>query len=301
VGKKILEYQKVFNNAIDKLKKNESVLAVMVFGSMVTGDLWEQSDIDLFVIHDDNNMNLKNIYTEINNIPIHIKLISKNKFLQPNEKNLKGGFIHRIIASSRLVFSKDMEITSKYDIGRYYPDIDRKKWNIVYLGNTLNSEELCKKYLETDGLYTAYVSAIKTIEEFSKLYVNYAGYMISKNVVSVAMSLNEKFKKVVDLLMFNNTDDKTMKDSIIKVLEYIDRYINQNIRNLTDILISYMKRKDCFLSSEEIKNDVIFKDYDICMEEVLDKLWRKNIIKRQKMDYKIKGKIVLFKENVYFI
>jgi hypothetical protein len=30
-------------------------------------------------------------------------------------------------------------------------------------------------------------------------------------------------------------------------------------------------------------------------------LWRKNIIKRQKMDYKIKGKIVLFKENVYFI
>ncbi len=46
----IIKYQTAFNNVIDRLKNNESVLAVMVFGSMVTGDLWEESDIDLFVV-----------------------------------------------------------------------------------------------------------------------------------------------------------------------------------------------------------------------------------------------------------
>ncbi len=46
----IIKYQTAFNNVVDRLKNNESVLAVMVFGSMVTGDLWEESDIDLFVV-----------------------------------------------------------------------------------------------------------------------------------------------------------------------------------------------------------------------------------------------------------
>lgn len=46
----IIKYQTAFNNVINRLRNNESVLAVMVFGSMVTGDLWEESDIDLFVV-----------------------------------------------------------------------------------------------------------------------------------------------------------------------------------------------------------------------------------------------------------
>jgi len=48
--KTILQYQKAFNSLMNNLKKNEKVLAVMVFGSLVTGDLWEESDIDLFVV-----------------------------------------------------------------------------------------------------------------------------------------------------------------------------------------------------------------------------------------------------------
>ncbi len=59
----IIKYQTAFNNVIDRLKNNESVLAVMVFGSMVTGDLWEESDIDLFVVINEDIKVEKNIYT----------------------------------------------------------------------------------------------------------------------------------------------------------------------------------------------------------------------------------------------
>ena len=129
----ILQYQKAFNSIIERLKSNSSVLAVMVFGSMVTGDLWDESDIDIFVILDKKSSEIENIYTEEKDIPVHIKLMSKNKFLQLHEEDLRGGFLHRIFASSRLVFSKDMEITARYDSGRYYPDLDRERWNMVYL------------------------------------------------------------------------------------------------------------------------------------------------------------------------
>lgn len=198
----IESYQKAFSTLVNDLKKNDSILAAMVFGSMLTGDLWEGSNIDLFVICKDKIENRGKIYTEENNIPVHIKLISKEKFLTLYQEEMAGGFIHRLFLSSRLVFSKDDEVTAKYDMGRYYPDIDRAKWNMVYLSDLLKSIEVSKKYLVNNGTYMAYSSAIKALEDFSKLYINSSGYMISKDVMTMATNLNDELRELADKLFF---------------------------------------------------------------------------------------------------
>lgn len=296
--KTILQYQKAFNSIVERLKSNQSVLAVMVFGSMVTGDLWDESDIDLFVILDKKNSEIENIYTEEKGIPVHIKLMGKSKFLQLHEEDLRGGFIHRIFASSRLVFSKDAEVTARYDNGRYYPDLDRERWNMVYLGKLLKNMGVCKKYLYNDGIHTAYTAAVKCVEEFAKLYINSSGYMISKDAMTMAMNLNDSFRKCVDELFFSKSNKE---ETINKTLSYLQKNIDDTIRNIINILIDYMREKDSFLSAEDIKNDKLFDSYDIDMEEVLNKLWGKNLIKRETRDYKTEDGKVIFKENVYFI
>lgn len=294
----ILQYQKAFNSIIDRLKMNESVLAVMVFGSMVSGDLWDESDIDLFVILDNKPVEIRNIYTAEKDIPVHIKIMSKSKFLQYYEEDLRGGFIHRMFSSSRLVFSKDMDITMRYDNGRYYPDMDRERWNMVYLGNVLKNIGVSRKYLYNDNIYTAYTSAVKSVEDFSRLYVNSSGYMISKDAMTMAMNLNDEFRKHVDTLFFNKDgSNKEIESCISYMLEYID----WSIRHNTEILLNYMREKDCFLSAEDIKKDKLFHNFDIDMEEVLNKLWEKNILKKETRDYRTDDGKTLFKENVYFL
>lgn len=294
----ILQYQKAFNSIIDRLKGNETVLAAMVFGSMVTGDLWDESDIDLFVILDKKINSIKNIYTEEKQVPVHIKLMSKSKFLQLYEEDLRGGFMLRMFASSRLVFSKDMDITQKYDSGRYYPDLDRERWNMVYLGKVLKNIDLCNKYLYNDGIYTAYGAAVKCVENYAKLYVNYSGYMISKDAIAMAMNLNDDFRNCVDGLFFNKNDTITAIESTLK---FIEDAVDETIRNTASILLNYMRGKDSFLSTEDIKNDKLFESYDIAIEDILNKLWERNMIKKDNRDYKTDDGKVLFKENVYFI
>lgn len=39
---------------------------------------------------------------------------------------------------------------------------------------------------------------MKLTEAFSKLYVNFSGYMISKDVINMATSLDDDFKNIVD-------------------------------------------------------------------------------------------------------
>jgi len=294
----ILQYQKAFNSIIDRLKTNESVLAVMVFGSMVTGDLWDESDIDLFVIVDKKMADIRNIYTEEKDVPVHIKLMSKNRFMMLYEEDLRGGFMHRIFASSRLVFSKDMEITTKFDGGRYYPDLDRERWNMVYLGKLLKNIGVCKKYLYNNGIYTAYTAAVKSVQEYSKLHVNSSGYMISKDAMTMAMNLNDDFRNYVDKLFYGKEDTvKTIEETIA----YLENSIDDCLRDAAGILIDFMKGKDCFLSAEDIIKDKIFANYQISMEDILNKLWEKNIIKKETRDYKTDDGKLLFKENVYFI
>lgn len=296
--KSIKQYQKAFNTIVDRLKGNDSVLAVMVFGSMVTGDLWDESDIDLFVIRNHKMNGMKNIYTEEKGVPVHIKIMGKSKFLALYEEDLRGGFIHRVFASSRLVFSKDSDITNKYDNGRFYPDMDRERWNMVYLGNLIKSMGLCRKYLQNEGIYTAYTAAVKSMEEYARLYINSSGYMISKDAMAMAMNLSCGFKTHVENLFFSMGGKKEV---IADALCFVQDAVDDSIRNYCGVLIDFMNERDSFLSAEDIENDKVFNSYSINMEEILNKLWEKNIIKKDTRDYKSDDGKVLFKENVYFI
>ena len=296
--KTILQYQKAFNSVLDRIKIDESVLSMLVFGSMVTGDLWEESDIDFFVIVKEDFGKIRDIYAEEEGIPIHIKLMGKEKFIQIYSDNVKGGYMHRIFSSSRLLFSKDIDITVRYDGGRFFPDVDRERWGMYFLGRLLKDIGVCKKYLSSNGIYTSYSTAIRCIEKYSRLFVNSSGYMISKDVMTIALNLNENFKICVDKLFFDNSNTA---ETIQETITFLEESINSSIKSNCALLLNYMREKDSFLSAEEIMEEDLFKEFDIDMEELLNKLWERDIIKKENRDFKIDKDKILFKQNVYYI
>ena len=296
--KTIMQYQKAFNSVIDRIKIDESVLSVMIFGSMVTGDLWEESDIDFFVIVNEDFGKIRDIYAEEEGIPVHVKLMGKETFIRIYSETLKGGYIHRIFSSSRLLFSKDMDITIRYDGGRFFPDIDRERWGMYFLGRLLKDIGVCKKYLSSNGIYTSYSTAIRCIEKYSRLFVNSSGYMISKDVMTIALNLNENFKICVDKLFFDNSNTA---ETIQETITFLEESINSSIKSNCALLLNYMREKDSFLSAEEIMGEDLFKEFDIDMEELLNKLWERDIIKKENRDFKIDEDKILFKQNVYYI
>lgn len=297
--KTLLQYQKVYNIVTKRLKENPKVLAVMVFGSMVSGDLWEQSDIDFFVIIDDDMDKIKDIYITENNIPVHIKLMNKEYFFYIHDSEKRGGFLHRILYGSKLVFSRDFSITSKFDNLIYYPDIDREKWNLVYVGNFIKTLDICKKYTVLQEQYTSYSSAIKCAEEFARLYVNSSGYMINNDVISMAVNMNDEYKEHLDRLFYEKGNEYEAMETLIKFME---QSVSSNIKNITRLLLKFMEEKKCFLSASEIKEDELFGGYDIKFEDILNKLFELKIIKKSKRDYKTEDGILVFsKENVYSV
>lgn len=247
MSKSILDYQKSFEKLINVLKVNKKVLAIFAFGSIVSGDLWEESDIDLFVVYKDVFDDVRDIYSEILDIPVHMKVLNKEKFLDLYESDGKKGIIRKLLVSSKIIFSRDDEIESVFNKAKYSLDKYRETWNLVYLGNIIKDIRVAKKYLQNYSVFTSYEVLIRALDSFAKLYLNLNGYTVSKDAVNMARNLNNKFNVVVENLFNNNCT----KENVQNTVNYIEDFLDKNINEAAKLLLDYLYEKSIFFSSYE--------------------------------------------------
>jgi predicted nucleotidyltransferase len=295
VAKSIGDYQKASEKLINLLKINKKVLAIFAFGSIVSGDLWEESDIDIFVVYKDEFEDVRDIYSEILDIPVHMKLLNKEKFLYLYKSDGKKGFIRKLLISSKIIFSRDDEIESIFNKAKYSLDKYIEIWNLVYLGNIIKDIRVAKKYLQNYIVFTSYEVLIRSLDNFAKLYLNLNGYTVSKDAVKMATNLDNNFSLVAENL-FNN---KCTKENVQNVVDYIEKFLDDNINDAAKVLLDYLYEKNSFLSSYEIRNDELFKEFEIKIEDILKELYKRKLIIKDSKGLGLPMDEKLINENVY--
>lgn len=293
--KSIVNYQKSSEKLMEVLKGNKKVLAVFAFGSIVNGDLWEGSDIDLFVVYKDNFEEVRDIYSEILNIPVHMKVLNKEKFLELYRSDGKKGVIRTLLISSKIIFSRDEEIETIFNKAKYSLDMYLERWSLVYLGKLIKDLGVTKKYLQNNSVFTSYEVLVRALDSFSKLYLNLNGYTVSKDAVKMVMNLNNDFNNIVEKL-FNS---ENMQDNVENTIRYIEIFLDKNINIASKFLLDYLYEKNIFVSSYEIKNDYLFKEFNIKIEDILQELYKRNMVIKdaRKLDLPLGESLI--NENVY--
>ncbi|NOV94593.1 hypothetical protein DFH88_003707 [Clostridium saccharobutylicum] len=293
--KSILNYQKASEKLISILKTNKRVLAIFVYGSIVSGDLWEESDIDLFVVYKDQFEEIRDVYSEMLDIPVHMKILNKNRFMELYESDGKKGFVRNLLISSKIIFSRDDEIESIFNKAKYSSDKYKERWNLVYLGKLIKDIGVTKKYLQNDSLFTSYEVLIRALDSFSKLYLNLNGYTVSKDAVKMVMNLNNEFDIMIENLFYN----ERLKENIKNTVQYVETFLDDNINLAGKFLLDYLYKKNTFLSSYEIQNDELFKEFDIKIEDILKELYKKKLVVKDSRKLDLPSKEKLINESVY--
>lgn len=291
----ILNYQKASQKLITILKTNKKVLTVFAFGSIVNGDLWEESDIDIFVVYKDNFEEIRDVYSEILDIPVHMKILNKEKFLELYNTNGQKGIIRNLLISSKIIVSKDEEIDNIYNKAKYTLDKHIGLYNLVYLGSLIKNLRVSKKYLQNNNLFTSYEVLIRALDSFSKLYLNLNGYTVSKDAVKMTMNLNNQFNILIEKLFSSGE----LKENINNTIMYIEDFLDMDINVAAKLILEYLNDREEFVSSHEIKNDEKFKDFDIKIEDILKELYKRNIIVKKSRKLDLQGREKLVNENVY--
>ncbi len=295
MSKSILDYQKSYEKLINVLEVNKKVLAVFAFGSIISGDLWDESDIDLFVVYKDIFDDVRDIYSEILDIPVHMKILNKEKFLMLYRSDGNKGVIRNLLISSKIIFSRDDEIENIFNKAKYILDKHTEIWNLVYLGNIIKDIGVIKKYLQNNSLITSYEVLIRALDSFAKLYLNLNGYTVSKDAVKMTINLSNKFNIIVGNLF----DNKCTKENVQNTVDYIEKFLDENINEASKSLLDYLYEKNIFLSSYEIRNSELFKEFDIKIEDILKELYKKGLIIKNTKNLEVFSNEKFISENVY--
>lgn len=295
MAKSIIDYQNAYKEITETLKKNDNILSIFIFGSMVSGDLWEGSNIDLFVIYKEDFDEIRDIYSEVLDIPIHIKFISKELFKKYYNEAGKREVIKNSLIASKMIYSIDDEINDLYQKIIYMIDSDKGRLNLVYLGNFFKEIGICKKYIGKGSIYTAHELLLRALNNFSMLFLSINGYTVSKDSLTMACNLNDMLNDKVKNLIYKEVDDITIKE----LLDYMENYLEYNIEKASMDLINFIKNENRSLSAYDIKNNPYFKNFKIKIEEILKVLCKNNIIIQEKREFRDSKGNFLAMENVY--
>ena len=293
MAKSVLELQNAFQLTLKKLKDNNKVLAIFTYGSIISGDVWKESDIDLFVVYDGEFNKVRQIYSKVLDVQINIRVLSKEEFLKACEGEEQDDYIKNVIMISRLAFSKDKEIIEFYNKFKYSFNSDKERYNLIYLGNFLKDFKVCKKYLELGRLNTSYEVLIRALDSFSKLFLNLNGYLVTKDSLTMATNLNDEFSKVINELFLGSLS----KDLIKRIIDYIDNYLSENIKEASKMLLNYLEEKEKFISSYEIIEEKKFQK--IKVEVILRELTKRGLVIEDKILLKDSNNNSILEEIVY--
>lgn len=296
MNNRISLYQRVYNEVQKTLKNNENVLAAFVFGSIVSGDLWEKSDIDYFIVLKEYKEGIHNIYSDAQGPRVHFKTMDKREFLTNKELDLKGGFLHRLFSASKLVFCKDDEILKKFNEGRYYDDLSRQKWTLSYLGKLLKKIDATDKSLYNGHITAAFFSSMESMHFYAMVSLNSQGYMISRDNINIACNLNRDYERAFGIL----AGDGDLEEKVIKTQKFLKESIDKIIRDETNIIFNYLKDQNNPMSSNEIRNHQHFRSYGIEMEAILSLLHEKKLLKKDFREVRTNDGMLIM-ENVYMI
>ena len=254
------QVQKKFTAALDDLiaqvKRDRSILAAILCGSLAHDVVWENSDIDLALIAiDDKKMEAASLALYAGGVNVHAFLMPRAEFRKTVEGAVRNSFTHSLLAKGTLLYTHDETIghlcARLHEIG----ERDRQVALLAAATQALPSVYKAHKWFVTRGDldYTA-LWILYAANSLARVEVIGAHLLADREVMLEALKLNPAFFKTVYSDLLNG---KKTRIIVQQALDAIDGYLAQRAATLFRLVLDYLREAAEARSSGEI--DAWFK------------------------------------------
>ena len=193
--------QQRFTEALEQLvaevKRDKSILAAVLCGSLAHDAVWAKSDIDLFLITvDDKKTESSGVALYANGVNVHALLMSRTQFRRIAEGSLRNSFMHSFLTKGRVLYTHDDTISAVcarlQEIGERDTQIQLLRAGIQALAPVDKAHKwlITRGDLDYTALWILYAAtALARIEILS------ARRLTDREVIPQAIQLNPAFFK----------------------------------------------------------------------------------------------------------
>jgi len=244
-------FERALEGLIAGVKRDRSILAAILCGSLSHDTVWDKSDIDLVLVTVDEKKPADDglaLFAE--GINVHALMMPRTEFRKTVEGSIRNGFAHSFLAKGRLLYTHDETIHALcgqlHTIGER--DIQIQLLNAG--GAALPPLYKAHKWLRTRGdlEYTA-LWILYAATPLAKVEVLSARQLADREVIPQAMKLNPAFFRIVYSDLLNTR--KTAKN-VQAALDAMDRYLEERTADLFGPVLEHLREVGEARSATEI-------------------------------------------------
>ena len=244
-------FERALEGLIDGVKRDRSVLAAILCGSLSHDTVWDKSDIDLVLVTVDEKKSAdEGVALYADGINVHAILMPRAEFRKTVEGSIRNSFAHSFLAKGRLLYTHDQSIAGLCEHLQAIGERDLRVQLLNAGGAVLPPLYKAHKWLRTRGdlEYTA-LWILNTATPLARIEVLSARRLADREVIPQAMKLNPAFFQIVYQDLLNTR--KTAKN-VGAALEAIDDYLAERTEQLFGPVLDYLREVGEARSSTEI-------------------------------------------------
>ena len=238
---------------IDDVKRDRSILAAILCGSLSHDTVWEKSDIDLVLVTIDDKMvpaGEAALYAD--GVNIHALLVPRSEFRKAVEGSIRNSFLHSFLAKGRLIYTHDPSVASLCATLEGLGERDRQVQLLRAATSAMPLVYKAHKWLVTRGDldYTA-LWILYAATPLARVEVIGRGLLADREVIPQALGLNPAFFRRIYSDLFNAP--KT-REAVERALDAVDRYIAERAETLFAPVIDHLREVGEARSCTDIEN-----------------------------------------------
>ena len=235
--------QERFHTALEALvgqvKRDRSVLAAILCGSLSYDTVWDKSDIDLVLVTaDDKKSGDQGLALYADGINVHVLLMPRAEFRKTVEGSIRNGFQHSFLAKGRLLYTHDETVARLCEQLQVIGERDIQVQLLNAASWALPPLYKAHKWLHTRGdlEYTA-LWILYAATPLAKIEVLSARMLADREVIPQAAKLNPALFKTIYTDLLNNRKNAR---NVQAALAAIDGYLAERARHLFAPVIEYL-------------------------------------------------------------
>ncbi len=240
-----LQVKKRFDDALDAfidfIKQDKSIQVALLFGSLIEGNVWEKSDVDIILISTDERNPYKFYWLDQDELNFQVSIYSRNRFKRMYEQNLSGSWFQHMISTSKILFSND-ETISEYVLQAQSPgkrDVALQILQVVSM--VIGDLEKAEKFLlRRKDVAQSYLFISRLLDNLAQIEVLLNGEIPGREVLERALEFKPRlFSKIFTRVI----EEQTTQDKMVEIIELIREYLVERTEIIFKPIIDYFKEE----------------------------------------------------------
>jgi predicted nucleotidyltransferase len=238
---------------IEQVKRDRSILAAILCGSLSYDTVWAKSDIDLVLITIDDKKTVdagRALYAD--GLNVHAMLMPRAEFRKTVEGSIGNSFSHSFLARGRLLYTHDETIADLCLRLQVIGERDTQVQLLAAAAAALPAIYKAHKWFLTRGdLDYSALWILYAATPLAKVEVLSARLLVDREVLPQAMKLNPDFFKLIYADLLNN---KKTASAVKGALSAIDGYLRKHAPLLFAPVIDHLREVGEARSATEIED-----------------------------------------------